>query len=204
VHILLTDILACPVCGPPFGLIVRSDDMRDRRVLEGALGCPNCERTYPVRGGVAMLDPEDDRMPDDTVAAGSGGDDQATIRIAALLGLNDASGFALVAGPAAAFAADLAELGGTVEIIADATYTTSGAASRLRLGARLPFYDGKLHGVWLSGESADAWLEEGARALHPLGRLVIEGSPSLMVQRLAAAGLRIVAEQGGTALATKV
>src|SRR5512142_2083643 len=51
----LTDLLACPRCGPPHGLVLLADRVEDRRVLEGLLGCPNCGGRYPVRAGLADL-----------------------------------------------------------------------------------------------------------------------------------------------------
>jgi uncharacterized protein YbaR (Trm112 family) len=201
-HILLTDILTCPVCGPASGLILRSDEMRDRRIIEGALGCPNCERKYPVRGSVAFLDP-DERIAGDTVAAADDVDPEAAIRMAALLGLNDARGFVLVAGPAAALAPGIAEITENVEIIADAMHSPAGTANRLQMGSRLPFCDGRLNGIWLSGETADEWLEEAARALHPIGRLVLEPAPADAATRIEAAGLKIAAEQNRTVLAVR-
>lgn len=50
-HLFLTDRLACPRCGPGFGLILFADVVRDQRVLEGELGCSNCREQYPVREG---------------------------------------------------------------------------------------------------------------------------------------------------------
>lgn len=53
----LTDLLTCPRCGPESGLILLADRIEDRRVLEGALGCPRCQERYPVRAGFADLRP---------------------------------------------------------------------------------------------------------------------------------------------------
>lgn len=54
-HILLTDILSCPRCGPEFGLILLADRIEARRVLAGTLGCANCRSKYAIRDGVADL-----------------------------------------------------------------------------------------------------------------------------------------------------
>ena len=54
-HILLTDALTCPRCGPEFGLIVLADRTHERRVQSGSLGCANCREKYPVRHAVADL-----------------------------------------------------------------------------------------------------------------------------------------------------
>src|SRR3954451_16175772 len=112
-HILLTDLLACPRCGPEFGLVLLADRVEDRRVLEGRLGCPNCREQYPVVHGAL-----DARLPAERVASaasveaavGAGDDPEAAVRLAALLGLADARGTVLVAGPGAALAGDIAAL----------------------------------------------------------------------------------------------
>lgn len=54
-HLLLTDRLTCPRCGPTFGLILLADRMVERRVLQGTLGCPNCRDSFTVRDGFADL-----------------------------------------------------------------------------------------------------------------------------------------------------
>ena len=50
-HILLTDALTCPRCGPEHGLILLADAIEERRVVSGKLGCPNCRTTFPIAGG---------------------------------------------------------------------------------------------------------------------------------------------------------
>ena len=55
-HLALTDRMICPRCGPGFGLILLAHEVRDRRILEGDLGCPNCRDQYPVRKGFADLE----------------------------------------------------------------------------------------------------------------------------------------------------
>jgi len=215
-HLLLTDILACPVCGPEHGLVLLADTMRDRRVSEGQLGCANCRRKFPIRTCIALLDPETDNVVGDTAAATSPSDPETALRMAALLGLNDVSGFALVAGPAAGLAADIAGLAGSVEVVADAAHYVPVAAkggsaddavqpavSRVAFGARLPFRDGRLRAIWLSGPAADRLLEEAARTLHPIGRLVLEPAPPDFAARLAAAGLKIAVAEKVTALAIR-
>ena len=54
-QLLLTDRLACPRCGPGFGLVLLADRMVDRRVHEGTLGCPNCRDSFTVHAGFADL-----------------------------------------------------------------------------------------------------------------------------------------------------
>ncbi len=59
-HLLVTDRLSCPRCGPAFGLILLSRALEDRRVLEGELGCANCRERFLVEGGFVALAPEGD------------------------------------------------------------------------------------------------------------------------------------------------
>jgi uncharacterized protein YbaR (Trm112 family) len=202
VHILLTDVLTCPRCGPETGLIVRSDVLKDRRVVEGALGCPQCETHYPIRGGIALLGPPQTVVEPAAVID----DEQASIRMAALLGATEPLGFLLVLGPAAAASVPLARMVDNTEIIADVTSAPSASndtVSRMTFGERLPFYSGRLRGIWLSGDAADRLLEEAARVLHPMGRLVLEPYPTDAEQRLETAGLRVVAQQDETMLAVR-
>jgi SAM-dependent methyltransferase len=46
----LAKILACPVCGAELDLRVQR--MRDAEVMQGALRCRNCDKEYPVSGGI--------------------------------------------------------------------------------------------------------------------------------------------------------
>lgn len=204
-HILLTDILTCPICGPERGLILRADRMTDRRVTDGALGCPNCRRSFPIRDGVALLDPDVE-----SIVGSAGGDEPGTpdeeeaLRMAALLGLQEPGGFAFIAGPAARLAGRIAALTEGVEIAADGRFSGAGGEqSRLVVGTSLPFYAGRLRGVWLSGRAADELLVEAVRTMHPTGRLVLEPAPVDAVQRLATLGLRPLARERQTVVAAK-
>src|SRR5688500_18729002 len=86
-HILLTDLLTCPRCGPEFGLIVLSEGLEDRRVVEGRLGCANCRSSYPIRRGVADLR-HARCAPMQASANPRRADSERVMRIAALLGIN--------------------------------------------------------------------------------------------------------------------
>lgn len=222
-HILLTDILTCPRCGPEFGLILLADRLVERRVVEGALGCSNCREKYPIRDGVARFDdppPTDPAgaeardsaggLPDDTDDA-----DASALRLAALMGVTHGPAFVLVAGPAAAGAARVGRLVEGLEVIAVTTADSEDAAlrapgspdadaaavSHLFVASLLPLASARLAGVALTGPAADALLEEGIRVLGPLGRLVLEPAPPDATARLAAAGLRVLAQDADTIVA---
>jgi len=203
VHIVLTDILTCPVCGEEHGLIARSDRIADRHILEGALACPRCERLFPIVDGVAWLNEDG---PDDRPATAGSEEEEAAIRIAALLGLERAHGFVLLVGAAARFADAVAAIAPNAGVVAA---TRSGAplpaatrASRIVVGAYLPFSPGSLRGIWLGGDPDGALLEPAMRALHPTARLVLEGVREDVGPRLPP-GFRIVARDEDTVLCTR-
>jgi uncharacterized protein YbaR (Trm112 family) len=214
-HIQLTDILTCPVCGPAFGLIVRADRIVERRVREGVLGCPNCRRQYPIVDGVARLaangqDATADAIEQPPMRPDMSDPDEA-VRIAALLGLGQEagrpSGFVALVGRAAGRARAVAALVEGQEFVAvdanAAGLDDSDRVSRVATDAALPFYDAKLRAIWLGGDASDMLLEDATRALHPLGRLVLEPSPADAHARLAARGLHVLAHERETLVATR-
>lgn len=179
-HLLLTDRLTCPRCGPDFGLILLADVVEDRRVLEGMLGCSNCREQYPVREGFADLRPPP-RGPLPEVGEGAGGapaggesggpeveaggpdagaaegaDYWESLRLAALLGIEKGPGFALVYGPASRAASRIAGMVEELEVVAAwtraATWEEESGVSRLTTSLPLPFYPGTLRGAILSPE----------------------------------------------------
>jgi uncharacterized protein YbaR (Trm112 family) len=203
-HILLTDILRCPRCGPEFGLVLLADRVEDRRVEAGRLGCANCREMYPVAAGeVDLRVPGAAALPE----GGAAGPDEA-VRLAALLGLSEAWGSVLLAGAGADLADALAALVPGVEVVHAVGRPGSGEGkgegrlSRLVGGAPLPFAPGSLRGVALGREAAGL-LEEGVRLLAPGGRLVVEGAPAGAAEELAAAGLRVLLDQEGWLVAER-
>jgi uncharacterized protein YbaR (Trm112 family) len=206
-YLLLTDILACPRCGPEFGLILLADRIEERRVLEGRLGCPNCREQYPVRGGALDVHTAagDADAPPSPGNAGEG-DAEAAVRLAALLGLADARGTVLVAGPGISLAHAVSELVQEVEVAALAPAWPDGeerpGVSRIAGGAgRLPFRDRTLRGVALTGGAGEARLAEAVRVLQPGARIVVERAAPGTAERLAALGAQVMLDQEGTVVA---
>jgi uncharacterized protein YbaR (Trm112 family) len=199
-HILLTDILTCPRCGPAFGLILLADRAEDRRVLEGVLGCSNCREKYAIRDGAvdfgAVPEPVDDL--DDADAAE---------RLAAILGVTGGPAFLVLAGPAAGHAAALVRLVDDVEVVtlgvSAREHDPAGINRVYASGPQLPLASGKAAAVALTGAAAEALLEEGARAVSPIGRLVLDPVPPDAAEKLERHGMRIVAQEDGTAVAIR-
>lgn len=208
-HLVLTDLLTCPRCGPGFGLILLANRIEERRVLDGLLGCANCREQYRVRNGAGDFGGPA-ALPSGEAPA------EAVFRLGALLGVTSGPGFVLVAGPATAYARALTDLLEDIEVIAvpygepgpdrgEEVDGGNGSVSRLGVGARtrLPLATGKLPGVALTGAAAADLLEEGARVVSPVGRLVLDPAPPDAAARLAGAGMRVLAEEGATLVAVR-
>jgi uncharacterized protein YbaR (Trm112 family) len=207
-HILLTDVVSCPRCGPEFGLILLADRVEERRVLAGRLGCPNCREQYPVSGGVLDARLPADRTPaasDDASAEPDSEDTEAAVRLAALLGLADARGTVLVAGPGAALAGAIAEVVPELEVVALSEDPPLGGerpgVSRVLSRGPLPFRGRTLRGVALTGGGDAAALAEGLRVLQPGVRLVAQRAPAGTAETLATLGARVMLDQEGTVVA---
>jgi len=199
-HIVLTDILTCPVCGPDFGLIVLARNIEDRRVLEGTLGCPNCERHYPIEGGLAQLAAGEPLK----VGAAEPADAERAVRIAAFAALQEGwqrSGAgrapSLLVGAPAGQAAELAALLPGTEFIAFADNLRESpeqpGVNRIMAGDRLPIGSGRLRAVVLHGGEAGALVAEAARVLSVAGRLIWLNAPEDAEATLADAGLQLLA-----------
>jgi len=209
VHVTLTDVLACPRCGPAFGLVLMPDLVLDRRVLSGVLGCPNCRERYPIDDAVADLagpaasgshGPTASAEPGGAPAAESGG--RAALRVAALLGLADTRGVVLVMGEAVAWAPELAELVPDVEVVVGAERVLAPGLSSIRLGGTLPFRTGSLAGVALT-TGAEYRMREGVRVLAPGARMLLDPAPDGAPASLEEAGARVLAAEGRTVVASR-
>jgi len=212
-HILLTDVLCCPRCGPEHGLIVLADRLEERRIREGRLGCANCRGSYPVRGGAADLRTQGQASPGspataahdpDAGEAGSGSDPDAALRLAALLDLAGGATMALLAGAHAAHAGALAALLPDVETIAldPPSPYPQGVSVLLCDGDRLPLRSLSLRAVAL-GEGAAAGPAEGLRVLAVGGRLVVEGPDPETLALLEGSGARILLHEQRIAVASR-
>lgn len=220
-HLVLTDRLTCVRCGPSFGLILLAEELHQRRVIRGSLGCPNCRERYEIEAGFADLRvaPKHELTPragswPQTGASGEGDEPGAEAGIEAttlrqLLGMGEGPGYTLLVGRAAAWAARLAEgLSHGAEVVAldEATrsWPEQPGISRLIAGPGIPFFSQTVRGVLLHG--ADAWSEdlaEAARVLAPRHRVVVLDAPEDAADRLAAAGLQGAVRSGRLAAAAR-
>ena len=128
-NVLLADYLVCPKCGPPFGLILLADDVRDRRIVRGVFGCTSCRDRFPVEDGFGDLRPAPREPRSDAVvgandgpggAAGAGDEGEAAaaaLRLAAALGVARGPGLLLVGDGFASEAGRLAGMVRDIEVV---------------------------------------------------------------------------------------
>jgi uncharacterized protein YbaR (Trm112 family) len=205
VHILLTDILTCPRCGPRAGLILLSDRIEDRRIASGRLGCANCREVYPIENGVADLrHPTVPRL--ETCPPGGEPEEDRAIRVAALLGAQPANATLLLVGGGSALAARVAEIFPEVHLVVSAPEPAGAAGAHALLspiahGARLPFRDGSFRGVAVVDVAVEPIALELARVLTPGARVVADGAPADAEEFLRDSGLDILLAQGSTVVA---
>lgn len=203
-HILLTDVLTCPRCGPELGLILLADRIENRRVLEGWLGCANCRERFRVEHGFAdlrfgALQPDVHGAEPSTAAD--------ALKIAALLGITEGSGLVLISGSGAAHAAVIADLIPGLEMVAVwaplAAEPERAGISRLAAAHVLPIRSASMRGVALTEPPAAADIAEAARVTAPRSRVVVTSSAADVAEQLTQHGLRILAQDESTTVAER-
>lgn len=196
-HLLVTDRLTCVRCGPTFGLVLVADDLRDRRLLEGFLGCSNCRDRYPVQGGFGDLRPAPRRaLPSGWLE--SPPDPKGALRLAALLGVREGPGLLLLTSSSVQQAQGVAELVEGIEVVAVHAGLLGDeerpGVSRIVCGEGLPFFSGSLRGVVVEGPWPSEGVREAIRVLAPGARLVWLDPPAGPIEGLEAAGIELLME----------
>lgn len=205
-HILLTDLLTCPRCGPEFGLIVLADAVEDRDVREGRLGCANCREEYPIREGAADLRAGTvplEAAPGAPEEEGTGMSDRA-LRGAALLGLAETGGAAMVLAGDPELVEGIRDLLPQARVIgASPAPPADPSTDWVLVGSRLPVRTGSLDGVMIAAGAAAPDAGELLRALAPGARLVLESAGARTPDGMLAAGFELLLDQGGIVVASR-
>lgn len=185
----LTDHLRCPADHDESFLVLLPDQMDDRSVRSGQLGCPVCGRTYALVDGV--LD-----IHDAPPAEGLYGSALTAGGLTTLVGLHGPGGYLVLVGPVASGWEELGQLNPGVALVAvnpGAEVTDAPGISVLR-GSRIPLKSRAMRGVVLGRPFADDphWVREAARVVLPGLRIVGEGtdpSPDLIDLMASAEGV---------------
>ncbi len=169
VFIELVDALRCPVPHEESWLVAAARRMEARHIVDGTLGCPVCAAEYPIRDGVVNF-----RRGDGYAAApGRVGDANEALRLAALLNLSDAQGFAVLLGDWGNHALELSAACETPLILVDPPIDIVGSPgiSVLRTDGPVPLASGAARGAALD-VGTGARTESAVRATRPMGRVV--------------------------------
>ena len=207
-HFLLTDRLTCPRCGPAFGLILLANELFDRRVRSGLLGCPNCRDSFEIDDGFADLRaPPRRELPRGRAGADARPEEAAVERIVALLGIHRGPGTVAALGAAASFAAPVAEAVADLMVVAvDAdtrTWPAHDDVTRMVASPGLPFFDRTLRGAVVDGELGPAMLFEACRCTAPMSRVVVLDADVDAPAVIEEAGLSVLASEGGIVVAAR-
>jgi uncharacterized protein YbaR (Trm112 family) len=182
----LVDALRCPVPHEESWLVASATRMDARHIVEGMLGCPVCHAEYPLHNGVvdfrrgtlsnasSEILPESAAEPVPLLDPVPSPDPALAERLAALLGLSDARGFAVLVGPWGAQASVLSQLVETPLVLVDPPPGVEGSpgVSVLRTdGGPLPLAPGAARGVAIETASA-ARVASAVGVLKVFGRLV--------------------------------
>lgn len=205
-HLLLTDRLTCPRCGPSFGLILRADRLESRLVLEGVLGCPNCRDGFPIVAGFGELR----APPRDPLGKGLAGPPvepslEDAGRLLALLGVAGGPGTVALVGEPARYGPRVAEALGEIRVVGLdpdlATWPETPEMSRLAAAPGLPFFSSTIRAVAVDGRLGPSWVREAARIVAPGGRVVVVHAPEETAAVLEEQGLRVLASEAETVVA---
>lgn len=208
----LTEILACPVCGPAHGMIAFVERLEAGFIVSGHVDCPQCEIRYPVRDGVLEIGSpprgEDPAGPRDEPPA----PDEAALADA-LVGPSAVAGPILVVEGGAYTAGHLAASreGAVIEYSDTRLPSVHPAEGVTRIVAHtvpgespgLPFRSGSIGAIVL-GRSATPDPLELSRVLREGGRFVVLAPGSRLSDWAEIVGVEVLAADARALVAVRV
>lgn len=162
----VADFLKCPGAHEYQPCVVIPNDLEDRKVVSGVVGCPVCKGEFPIRYGRAIFG-------EAALVASPGEHDAATLQ--ALLGLMSPGGYLVLVGSVVNCWRELGELAGTHVIGVNAPATLEGGEglSLLDTPGEIPLKSSSVRGVVLSSaQTSGEWVKEAARIVLPGQRVV--------------------------------
>lgn len=170
----LVDALRCPRLHEESWLVLAASRMEARHIQDGTLGCPVCRAEYPISEGIVDL--RIDRRERAPARAGMTGlaDRVPADHLAAMLGLGDALGFAVLVGDWGRHAEAMLTLGHLppLLLVDPPTAVEMGPGrSGVRADARLPLAAGAARAVAVDDLDA-VRLSSAAQATRAGGRIV--------------------------------
>lgn len=170
----LTDHLRCPAEHAESFLVLIPDEMSGRDVKRGTLGCPVCQREYPIREGVVHFW---EGTTGATETPGRGAVDAGAV--AAFLGLEGPGGYVGLIGEAAGLAQELSFRLPGIHLVAvnPPGGTPPDQSTSLLLSPGIPFKQKSLRGIVLGRPfgAETGWTSGALQAVLPGLRAVGHG-----------------------------
>lgn len=176
----LTDHLRCPADHQEQFLVLMPAQMDGRQVIEGVLGCPVCNRSFPIEKGVARFGASGVPRSGGRVEQGTANEPALdAAALVALLGLGSPGGYVALVGSFGTLVRQLVEeLTGVALVLVNSDADTSDFpfASSIR-APTLPLKSASMRGVALGPDFAgeQSWIAAAARAVLPGNRVVGQG-----------------------------
>lgn len=166
----LVELLRCIRAHDESWLVASIDDLRERSVFHGRLGCPICQAEYPVVEGVvdfsgATVSPVISSRTDDP--------EDVALRAGAFLGLGESSGTVILGGFWAVGSVPLQRTTEARVFVANAASDARDVSvGRILVDEALPFGVASCAGVALDESFHNSIFESAVRVIRPGGRMV--------------------------------
>lgn len=207
----LSEILACPECGPPQVMVAVVHEALGHRVTRGFLGCPACDSRFPIEEGVVHLGGQE--SPDSevgSIAQMVPVSEEAAMLAGAVLDLARGSGYLLVAPELETIADAVAALAERWEVVSLGAIGSNKGGQSVNVsrivvpdGESAPVLPGRCRAAVLSGDPSPHRIREFAGALGPLGRLAVITPGPGAVAAMQDAGLEVIASDERVAVASR-
>ncbi len=170
----LVDALRCPYEHEESWLVLGAERMDERHVLDGVLGCPVCRRQYTIAAGVADLRTGPRPAPLVAPSGAAVADPEQAIRLAALLDLTDAGGYAVLVGTWTRHASALQALSDTHLLLVNPEpgVAVGRGTSGLLADRRLPLAAGSARGLAVDAAAGPDFLAAALASVRAGGRVV--------------------------------
>jgi len=163
----LIEALRCPREHEETHLVASATRTDGRHIVDGILGCPVCRAEFVIKDGVARFDTPPSftafELPDAEVAT----------RLAALLELTDARGFALLCGRWGVHAGLISQMTDTPLVLVNHSIAAPAHAAAGAIRARVvPFAQSSARALALDETCSWGVVVSGVRAVKPGGRVL--------------------------------
>ncbi len=172
----LVDALRCPNAHEESWMVASSDRMEARHIVTGTVGCPVCSAVFPIREGVVDFR----RASAPPVAHRAAGSADEAMRLAALLDLTDAQGFAVLLGEWGNQAHELHGIVDTPLVLVDPPEGITGAPgiSVIRGDGTIPLAERAARAVAVDAADS-ARVASAVRVARAGGRVIAPATASL-------------------------